>query len=80
VAATPYFAKTGPDGKARLENVSPGRYAVRVWHPTLQGAETATSRAVTVEGTSVVELAWELALKAGLHPRRAPVPGPRGYR
>jgi hypothetical protein len=80
VATTPYFAKTGPEGRARLENVPPGRYAVRVWHPRLQEPETATSRTVTVDRASVVEITWELALRASLHPRRAPVPGQRGYR
>jgi plastocyanin len=80
VATTPHVAKTGPDGKARLENLPAGRYAVRVWHPRLQEPETATSRSVTVERESAMKLTWELVLKPSLHPRRAPVAGPRGYR
>ena len=80
VAETPYFGKTGTDGKARLENLPPGRYAVRVWHPRLQGTEESTSRTITVERSGAVDATWQLALKQELRPRRSPVPGQRGYR
>jgi hypothetical protein len=33
VVNTPYFAKTGADGRARIANVPPGHYRMRVWHP-----------------------------------------------
>ena len=33
VVDSPYFAKTGADGRARIEDVPPGRYRLRVWHP-----------------------------------------------
>jgi plastocyanin len=32
VLTTPYFAKTGADGKARVEGLDPGAYEARVWH------------------------------------------------
>jgi len=80
VAETPYFGKSGTDGKVRLENLPPGRYAVRVWHPRLQGAEESTARTVTVERSGAVDVAWQLPLKQELRPRRSPVPGQRGYR
>ena len=80
VIETPYFGKTGTDGKARLENLPPGRYAVRVWHPRLQGTEESTSRTITVERSGAVDATWQLALKQELRPRRSPVPGQRGYR
>jgi plastocyanin len=33
VVNTPYFGKTGLDGKATVREVPPGHYRVRVWHP-----------------------------------------------
>ena len=33
VVDTPYFAKTGPNGRALINNVPPGRYRLRLWHP-----------------------------------------------
>jgi len=80
VAETPYFGKTGRDGKVRLENLPPGRYAVRVWHPRMQGAEESTSRALTVDRAGSTDVAWQLPLKQELRPRRSPIPGQRGYR
>jgi hypothetical protein len=46
----------------------------------MEGAEEATSRAVTIERTGVVDAAWQLTIRQDLRPRRAPVLGPRGYR
>jgi plastocyanin len=42
VSESPYFAKTGKDGKAILAELPPRAYAVRVWHPQLEGAEETT--------------------------------------
>ena len=80
VTETPYFGKTGTDGKVRLENLPPGRYVVRVWHPRLQGTEESTSRTITVERSGAVDATWQLALKQELRPRRSPVPGQHRYR
>jgi plastocyanin len=33
VVNSPYFAKTGSNGKALIRNVPAGRYRLRVWHP-----------------------------------------------
>jgi plastocyanin len=33
VVDTPYFAKTGTNGHASINNVPPGRYRLRLWHP-----------------------------------------------
>jgi plastocyanin len=79
VAETPYLARTDADGRARLENLPPGRYVVRVWHPRMEGTEEATARTVSLERPGAVELAWQLVLKPSVRPRRAPVPGQRGY-
>jgi hypothetical protein len=79
VADSPWFGTTTPQGRVRLENLPPGAYSVRVWHPRMAGAEEATARSVTV-GSAPVEASWQLTLKPELRPRRAPVPGQRGYR
>jgi hypothetical protein len=80
VAETPYLARTGADGRARLENLPAGRYVVRIWHPRMEGTEEATTRAVSLDRTGATELAWQVTLKPSVRPRRAPVPGQRGYR
>jgi plastocyanin len=33
VVNTPHFAKTAANGRATVENVPPGRYNLKVWHP-----------------------------------------------
>jgi hypothetical protein len=43
-------------------------------------SEDATSRPVSVERAGALSLTWQLKLKPSLRPRRAPVPGQRGYR
>jgi plastocyanin len=80
VAESPAFGKTGADGRARVEGLPPGRYALRVWHPRMSAAERSTVRTVTLERTGAVESGWELELRPELRPRRAPVAGQRGYR
>ena len=79
VAETPYLARTGADGRARLEGLPAGRYVVRVWHPRMEGPEEATTRAVSLDRTGAAELAWQITLKSSVRPRRAQVSGQRGY-
>jgi plastocyanin len=79
VSPSPYFGTTGRDGRTKLENVPPGAYSVRVWHPRMEVSEESTARAMTL-GAGPVDAAWQLTLRADLRPRRAPVPGQRGYR
>jgi plastocyanin len=80
VSESPWFGKTGADGRARLEGLPRGRYAVRVWHPRMSGSERATARPLTVEPAGTADAAWQLELQPDLRPRRAPVAGQRGYR
>lgn len=79
IAETPWFGTTGRQGRVKLENLPAGAYSVRVWHPRMEGSEEATARAVTI-GTAAADATWQLTLKPELRPRRAPVPGQRGYR
>jgi plastocyanin len=71
VAESPYFAKTGADGRARIVDVPPRNYLVRAWHPQLDGDEAATARVLDVKGRSV-EVAWSLAVRPEVRVRRAP--------
>ena len=80
VAETPYFGKTGRNGKVGLQNLPPGPYAVLVWHPRMEGSEESTRRSVGIDRSGAVDVAWQLTLRQELRARRAPVPGQRGYR
>ncbi len=40
VVDTPWFAKTGADGIARIERVPAGAYRLRLWHPRQKAAVT----------------------------------------
>jgi hypothetical protein len=79
VSESPYFAKTGADGKALLGDLPALAYRVRVWHPRLQGQESATQQTADLGGNGRAELSWKLALKPEMQIRRAPVPGMRGH-
>lgn len=46
VLQTPYFARTGPDGKADLADLPRGSYDVRVWHPDIEVSPKKTAKRV----------------------------------
>ncbi len=77
VADTPYYAKTGKDGRARLENLQPGKYNLFVWHPWMKGKPEDYSKSAKVERNTRVE--FDVKLRANLHIRRAPAIGGGGY-
>jgi plastocyanin len=74
VSESPYFSKTGKDGKARLTNLPPGAYVVRVWHPQLAGTEEATRKSIEVTRGRGAEVTWTLDVKPEVRVRRAPMP------
>ena len=80
VAETPYFAKTGADGRAVLTDLPAGRYRVRAWHPRMEGSEEATVKSIELTQDADARVSWELTLKPEFRPRRAPLPGDPGYR
>jgi plastocyanin len=79
VVATPHFARTTADGKARVEGVPGGAYEARVWHPRLRGATEATTQPITVTEDGEGRLAFTLSLKPEPRPapRREPYEGPQ---
>jgi plastocyanin len=72
VAPTPYFAKTGADGRARIADVPAGTYEARVWHPRMRVAVDKTAQTVTVPAADPGRLAWSLALKREWRVPRGP--------
>lgn len=79
VADTPYFAKTPADGSAQLRDLPAGQYAVRVWHPEMDGAEQATERTLRIDEHGTVTASWTISRTEVLRPRRAPVSRNSGY-
>lgn len=79
VVESPYFAKSGADGKASLTDLPAGDYTLRIWHPRLEGKEVATERKVVIPRTGAVELVWDIGLTPEFRIRRAPIPGRTGY-
>lgn len=75
VADSPYFAKTGKDGKAVIADLPQRAYDVRVWHPQQDGAEDATRRRIDAAHVRVVDAEWSLKLKPEVRVRRAPMSG-----
>jgi plastocyanin len=72
VADTPYFGKTSAAGKVDLNNLSPGSYVIRVWHPRMTVSEDSTAQRINIgQGTSA-EVFWRLKLKPDVRPPRAP--------
>ncbi len=69
VVETPWFAKTGADGRARIEGVPAGEYEVRVWHFAQVAPLAPYTLRVLSEGSAPVGFA--VALKA-LPPRATP--------
>lgn len=79
VSESPYFGKTGADGKVTLSDLPAGNYTLRTWHPRLAGKEEATERKISVLGSGAVESAWTIGLTPDFRIRRAPIPGHSGY-
>jgi len=57
VVPTPYYARADDDGRFRIENITPGRYTVRVWHRRDQSYE----REITVEAGDRLTMSIDLA-------------------
>jgi plastocyanin len=62
VVETPYFAKAGPDGRARIENLPAGEYEVRLWYYG-QAIESAP-QSVKLRADETAEAAFTVTPKA----------------
>ena len=74
VLPTPWFAKSGADGRATVVGAPSGRYRVEVWHPR---SGKPVTRELTLVDASTAE--FTLTLKPERRLRRAPDSGGRGY-
>ncbi len=61
IVDSPYFAKTGADGVARIEVPVAGQYTVSAWHYNMSGA--AASQPVVVKAAGAAALSFKLAIK-----------------
>jgi plastocyanin len=48
IVETPFYGRTGPDGKLELDNVPPGNYRLRIWHQNLAVGAPATDQALSL--------------------------------
>jgi plastocyanin len=76
VSATPHFAKTAEDGKARVGDVPPGAYEARVWHPRMRVEPEKTGKPITIAAGDPGQLEFVVALKPE---RRVPPPPAPSY-
>jgi plastocyanin len=72
VSESPFFGKTGKDGKAVLSELPARAYVVHVWHPQLEMSEEATQKTIDVSRERRIEAAWTVKLKQEVRVRRAP--------
>ncbi|MEP6886170.1 MAG: hypothetical protein ABJC66_15595 [Gammaproteobacteria bacterium] len=79
VSETPLFAKTALAGTASIEDLPPGEYNVRIWHPNMEHGEESTNRRVTVTAQGPTTLEWELTLKPSFRVPRVSGAASPGY-
>jgi plastocyanin len=70
VSDTPFFGTTEYAGTTTLSGLPPGRYTVRIWHPSMESSVDSTARTVTVSGNASSRLEWRLTLKPTYRVRR----------
>jgi plastocyanin len=58
VVETPYFAKTGNDGRASISDVVAGEFEIHIWHPTQRAA--AGSKPIRIDTRTNAELEFAL--------------------
>jgi plastocyanin len=63
VSESPFFAKTEAQGTASIDDLPPGEYTVRVWHPGMEHGDETTARQVTLNADAPTNLEWSLTLK-----------------
>jgi plastocyanin len=63
VADTPWSARSGTNGRARIESVPPGSYKLRMWHPGLGPDVEPAAIAVTI-GAADLDQSVRLAVRA----------------
>jgi plastocyanin len=80
VLETPYFDTTTTSGVARLKDLPPGAYELRVWHPRMREGGDVLSRRVTIRERTEEQVEFQISLKPEWRPRRAPARAGDRYR
>ncbi|OGW58791.1 MAG: hypothetical protein A2V83_04580 [Nitrospirae bacterium RBG_16_64_22] len=80
VAETPFFAVTGPDGKAKIDGLDPGEYDVEVWYPRMKDAPRSTRRSISVKRDKGPETSFVIQQAPAWRAWRAPAASGGGYR
>lgn len=62
VVDTPWFAKTGDDGRLAIANVPAGRYTLQLWHPRQTSGTAPTSETVTLDAAAPLQRSYTIAL------------------
>lgn len=70
---TPWFARTGANGKARLRGLPKRTYDVRVWHPGIQCSPEATTKRVAPSSQGDANVKFTVPLQAARNPEPTPV-------
>lgn len=70
VVETPYFAKTGEDGSAEIENLPPGQYEVLVWHPLLMGPPESIGKHLNLSQKEKVNVDFVIMMMQAWRPPR----------
>ncbi|HEY4446181.1 MAG TPA: hypothetical protein VGN30_17990 [Steroidobacteraceae bacterium] len=79
VSETPFFAKTEAAGRATIDDMPPGEYTVRIWHPSMEHGEETTARRVTLSADGSANLEWEVGLKPAFRVPRVSGAASPGY-
>jgi plastocyanin len=79
VSETPFFAKTGAAGTVTLDDLPPGEYTVRIWHPGMERSEESTARQVSLNADGPSNVEWELNLKPSFKVPRVSGSAAAGY-
>lgn len=76
VVDTPYFAKTGADGRALLDDLPAGEYEVHMWYPI--GAAVPAPQRMKLSPSSTIEVKFTFTPRPNASPRASPNLGAPG--
>jgi plastocyanin len=79
VSDSPWFAKTGADGKAQIADLPARGYTLRVWHAQQEGTEEETRKPLDIAAGQRAEALFTLALRPEVRVRRSPTGSHAGH-
>jgi hypothetical protein len=79
VVDSPWFAKTGSDGKARLSDLPDGDYDIAVYHPRAKDPAEPVRQRIAIPASPSPPLRYQLELRKPVPRPHVPKPGDAGY-